>query len=106
MRTIAANDRSTPVETPSEAFVSDMERAPGGVRGHYQLLRQLGRGGQATSVLARDTRLERLVVLKCYHGSAAPERRESVLAEGRALARVRSRYGIPIAAEQKTTNLA
>jgi serine/threonine protein kinase len=36
--------------------------------------------------------LQRLVVLKRYHGAAAPERREAVLNEGQALARVRGPY--------------
>ncbi len=58
----------------------------------YELLRKLGEGGQAVTYLARDRALDRLVVLKCYHGVASSGCRESVLNEGRALARVRSRF--------------
>jgi serine/threonine protein kinase len=58
----------------------------------YELLRELGSGGQATTYLARDRALERLVVLKRYHGVASPGRREAVLSEGRALARIRSPF--------------
>jgi hypothetical protein len=42
--------------------------------------------------LRSDRALQRLVVLKRYHGIASPGRREAVLNEGRALARVRSPY--------------
>ena len=58
-RVVAENDGSNPLETPSEPILSDLESSPGEMLGHYQLLRVLGRGGQATSHLARDTRLER-----------------------------------------------
>jgi serine/threonine protein kinase len=58
----------------------------------YELLRELGSGGQATTYLARDRALERLVVLKRYHGVASAGRREAVLNEGRALARIRSPF--------------
>jgi len=61
----------------------------------YELLRELGKGGQATTYLARDRALQRLVVLKCYHGVARSARREAVLNEGRALARVRSPFVAP-----------
>ena len=58
----------------------------------YELLRRLGKGGQATTYLARDLALQRLVVLKRYHGAASSGRREAVLNEGRSLARVRSPF--------------
>jgi serine/threonine protein kinase len=61
----------------------------------YDLLRELGTGGQATTFLARDRALHRLVVLKRYHGAASSSRREAVLNEGRALARVRSPFVAP-----------
>jgi len=61
----------------------------------YELLRKIGEGGQATTYLARDRALQRLVVLKRYHGVASPGRREAVLNEGRALARVRSPFVAP-----------
>jgi serine/threonine protein kinase len=61
----------------------------------YELIRKLGEGGQATTYLARDRALQRLVVLKRYHGVATSSRREAVLNEGRALARVRSPFVAP-----------
>ncbi len=68
---------------------------PGTSHEGYELLRELGRGGQATTYLARDRALHRLVVLKRYHGVASSGRREAVLNEGRALARIRSPYVAP-----------
>ncbi len=61
----------------------------------YELLRELGKGGQATTYLARDRALHRVVVLKRYHGVASSGRREAVLNEGRALARIRSPFVAP-----------
>ena len=61
----------------------------------YELLRKLGEGGQATTFLARDCALQRLVVLKRYHGAASSGRREAVLNEGRALAKIRSPFVAP-----------
>jgi|GEM_PF-1876354 len=61
----------------------------------YEILRELGKGGQATTYLARDRALQRLVVLKRYHGVACSSRREAVLNEGRVLARVRSPFVAP-----------
>jgi hypothetical protein len=61
----------------------------------YQIIRQLGGGGQAVTYLARDRALRRLVVLKRYHGAASASRREAVLNEGRALARIRSPFVAP-----------
>ena len=71
----------------------------------YELIRMLGKGGQATTYLARDRALQRLVVLKRYHETASGGRREAVLSEGRALARVRSPfvapcYGVKIEGEE------
>jgi len=74
---------------PSVAVLSDQ---PSSVALGYELLRKLGEGGQAVTHLARDRALHRLVVLKCYHGVASVGRREAVLNEGRALARVRSPF--------------
>jgi tRNA A-37 threonylcarbamoyl transferase component Bud32 len=78
-------------ETAAPATGAERTTLPEG----YELLRQLGEGGQAMTFLARDRALQRLVVLKRYHGVDSAGRREAVLAEGRALARVRSPFVAP-----------
>ena len=54
--------------------------------GHLDLLNVVGRGSYGTVYRAWDTRLERLVALKLFHGASNPD---SVMQEGRMLARVR-----------------
>ena len=54
--------------------------------GHLDLLNIVGRGSYGTVYRAWDTRLERLVALKLFHGAADPE---TVMQEGRMLARLR-----------------
>jgi serine/threonine protein kinase len=60
--------------------------------GKYRVVRRLGRGGQAATLLAFDPDLERYVVLKVFHQAHTPQEQEVVLREGRALARVCSPY--------------
>ena len=60
--------------------------------GKYEILREIGRGGQAVTYLALDPDLQRKVVVKEYHACNTESERERVLNEGRALARVKSRY--------------
>lgn len=54
--------------------------------GHLDLLNVVGRGSYGIVYRAWDTRLERLVALKLFHGAANPD---TVIQEGRMLARVR-----------------
>ena len=54
--------------------------------GHLDLLNVVARGSYGMVYRAWDTRLERLVALKLFHGAADPEQ---VMQEGRMLARVR-----------------
>ena len=49
--------------------------------GKYRLIRSLGRGGQATTFLARDPDLQRLVVIKQYHRIRDAARRDAALNE-------------------------
>ena len=73
----------------------DEEEAPGPVPasfGKFQVVRVLGGGGQASTLLALDPDLCCHVVLKVYHRARSPAEQERVLREGQALARVRSPY--------------
>ena len=54
--------------------------------GHLDLLNIVGRGSYGIVYRAWDTRLERLVALKLFHGASNPD---AVMQEGRMLARVR-----------------
>ena len=54
--------------------------------GHLDLLNIVGRGSYGTVYRAWDTRLERLVALKLFHGASNPD---AVMQEGRMLARIR-----------------
>ena len=54
--------------------------------GHLDLLNIVGRGSYGIVYRAWDTRLERLVALKLFHGASNPD---AVMEEGRMLARVR-----------------
>jgi serine/threonine protein kinase len=66
--------------------------AVGATIGKYELLRVLGRGGQGTAYLALDPDLQRQVVIKCFHAAKSDQARQSVLREGRTLAKVNSPY--------------
>lgn len=57
--------------------------------GKYQLRDVLGCGGQSIAFKAWDRDLLRHVVIKLYHNAATDAERQMILAEGRALARVR-----------------
>src|SRR5439155_25382136 len=60
--------------------------------GKFRVVRALGGGGQASTLLAFDPDLRCHVVLKLYHRARTPAEQEVVLREGQALARVRSPY--------------
>jgi serine/threonine-protein kinase len=71
----------------------DEEEAPPAVPasfGKYRVVRPLGEGGQASTLLAWDADLHCHVVLKLYHNARTAAEQDKVLSEGRALARVRS----------------
>ena len=57
--------------------------------GKYQLREVLGCGGQSIAFKAWDRDLLRHVVIKLYHDASSDAERQLILAEGRALARVR-----------------
>jgi Protein kinase domain len=60
--------------------------------GKYRVVRSLGGGGQASTLLALDPDLNCHVVLKLYHNAQTPAEQEKVRSEGQSLARVRSPY--------------
>jgi serine/threonine protein kinase len=65
---------------------SDNPPAPGTRLQHYELIRELGRGGMGTVFLARDTRLGRRVAIKFLHTQDADLTNRFIL-EARATAR-------------------
>jgi len=76
-----------PAELAAE-LVEDKQTTPPAERriGHYDLLRQIGRGGMGAVYLARDTRLGRQVALKLLHShfTQDPERVRRFQQEARA----------------------
>jgi serine/threonine protein kinase len=61
--------------------------------GHLDLLNIVGRGSYGVVYRAWDTRLERLVALKLFHGASNPD---AVMEEGRMLARVRHEHVVAV----------
>jgi serine/threonine protein kinase len=94
VRQVFANLTNTRTD-PDATDATEGPSAPAASGEGYELIRALGKGGQATTYLARDLALHRLVVLKRYHAVDSGSRRDAVLSEGRALARVRSPYVAP-----------
>ena len=83
-------DASTPAAAPIAAAEPDDRAWSAGRIGPYVLLDRLGRGGMGEVFLARDTRLDRLVALKCLVSSTATpeELRGSIVREARLAARI------------------
>lgn len=73
--------------------------------GKYEVRKVLGKGGQATAFLAFDPDLKRHVVLKLFWGVVDSEYADQVLAEGQALARVKSPYVAQVLAAERFEGL-
>jgi hypothetical protein len=74
---------------------SSTELAVGDRIGKYEIRDiPLGDGGQATTYKAWDPDMERMVVLKVYHGATTSALRDAVVQEAQKLAKVRSPYVI------------
>jgi serine/threonine protein kinase len=73
--------------------------------GKYEIVRCIGRGGQSYAFLATDPDLQRQVVIKYYHSSAAETAREAVLTEGRSLARVASPHVVSCYAVERHNDI-
>ncbi|MDI1447003.1 protein kinase [Polyangium sp. 6x1] len=71
---------------PSRATSAPLPVGVGATIKHYELIRELGRGGMGTVFLARDTKLGRLVAIKLLHEYSG-DKAERFLAEARATAR-------------------
>ncbi|MCG8418647.1 MAG: serine/threonine protein kinase, partial [Proteobacteria bacterium] len=82
----------TSTGTPVDDLARDFEDADGvpvvgAMVRHYEVVRPLGRGGMGQVMLARDTRLGRLVALKFLH-SSRQTRSDRLINEARATARL------------------
>ena len=85
-----ASDRSEPIviRRPTEPAPPAIAAAPqGGYIKHYEIIRTLGAGGMGSVLLARDTKLGRLVAIKLLHERGRAGAR--LLAEAQATARAR-----------------
>ncbi|MEM9487820.1 MAG: serine/threonine-protein kinase, partial [Myxococcota bacterium] len=89
-------EANAPTERPSHVLAIPVARVPTaraelvcGTRiGHYELIRELGRGGMGVVFLARDIRLVRRVAIKFLH-TLGPRSNARFLSEARATARCR-----------------
>jgi hypothetical protein len=83
-----ARPRAAPSARPSSDGADETVPAGGTILERYAIQRRLGVGAMGTVHLAHDTQLDRMVALKMLHRRGA-ERDAPLLAEARALARVR-----------------
>jgi serine/threonine protein kinase len=75
------------IEPPSQSILAPNQKID-----RYEIVDCLGSGGQAVTFRAFDPDLQRHVAIKLYHGLKMASDHETVLKEGRALARIQSPY--------------
>ncbi|MFO0745119.1 MAG: serine/threonine-protein kinase [Myxococcota bacterium] len=92
-RAVAAGPRTT-AEDPAAADETSEGEAVPDVIGHYERIREVGRGGMGTVHLARDTRLGRRVALKLLLPGVG--RSERFFLEARATARLQHEHIVVI----------
>jgi WD40 repeat protein len=78
---------SDPSSPSAPTLPLDGATLPGGLIEHYEIIRELGKGGMGVVLLARDTKLGRLVAIKLLHDSGRAAAR--LLAEAQATAGAR-----------------
>ncbi|PCC73996.1 serine/threonine-protein kinase [Nannocystis exedens] len=88
---------TAPLTQPEHAAAAatELSLGPGSWLKHYEIIRELGRGGMGRVFLARDTRLARLCAIKLLHAYGG-ERAARFLAEARATARCRHEHIVGI----------
>ncbi|AGP42098.1 serine/threonine-protein kinase [Sorangium cellulosum] len=79
------DERAAATSAPSRRAPQEPPVAAGAFLGHYELIRELGRGGMGTVFLARDVRLGRLVAIKLVT-TLTGSRLDRFLVEARATA--------------------
>ncbi|MEM9491078.1 MAG: serine/threonine-protein kinase, partial [Myxococcota bacterium] len=85
---VAGRTLTTPTGLASNLPAALGQLTSGTRVGHYELIRELGRGGMGVVFLARDTRLARQVAIKFLHAQNAQVSAQ-LLSEARATARCR-----------------
>src|SRR5689334_12718178 len=85
-------------ELPSYSWEWERERITHHLRGQYQIVREIGRGGMGVVFLARDVALHRLVAIKVlrHEFAASEEHRERFRREARMTARLNHSNIVPV----------
>src|SRR5437868_9021934 len=87
---------SPTADTPPLNFGGRRPFAIGGAVGRYHVLGVLGEGGMATVYAAYDSKLDRKVALKVLAGAVSGTRRQRLLREAQAMARLSHPNVVPV----------
>ncbi len=80
--------RTGPTASSHPGLAASALPTPGTRVGHYELIRELGRGGMGAVFLARDTKLGRRVAIKFLHSGGQAELTQRFILEARVTAQV------------------